>query len=604
MPDIWMDVDAALSEVPVNILALTDDTDFKARETGIVYNQAGMDLVFNFVTSAGAMTQTAVTPTTGGDYDWAHQGDGMYSIEIPAAGGASINNDTEGFGWFTGYATGVLPWRGPVIGFRAAGLNNVLIDSAYSVTRGLTGTALPAAAADAAGGLPVSDAGGLDLDTQIGTDIDEILVDTAVIGALGAGLTAVPWNSAWDAEVQSEVDDALVAQKLDHLVAAAESDDPVDNSIVAKLAASDGDWSGFSTAADSLEAIRDRGDAAWTTGSGTGLTALAQGTAQGGASGSVTLAAGESATSNLYNGTRVAITGGTGSGQSRLIVAYDGGTKVASVTPDWTTNPDNTSDYEIQAADGAVGFWRGSLPSPLVSGRVDADVGAIENADPTDTIRDSVVDDATRIDGSSVNAVEAKVDTVDGIVDAILVDTDELQAELADGGRTDVLIDTIDTVVDAIKTKTDNLPTDPADDSDIDAQLATIAGYLDTEVAAVLADTNELQGDLADGGRLDLILDAVLADTNELQTDDVPGLISALNDIAITDITGRQVVDSIPADGTLPTWEQAIYMVVQFLYERSVSGTTVTVKKVDGSSTLLTLTLDDQTDPTSITRAT
>lgn len=37
--------------------------------------------------------------------------------------------------------------------------------SNYSATRGLAGTALPAAAADAAGGLPISDAGGLDLDT-------------------------------------------------------------------------------------------------------------------------------------------------------------------------------------------------------------------------------------------------------------------------------------------------------------------------------------------------------------------------------------------------------------------------------------------------------
>ncbi len=37
----------------------------------------------------------------------------------------------------------------------------------YSATRGLSGTALPAAAADAAGGLPISDAGGLDLDTKL-----------------------------------------------------------------------------------------------------------------------------------------------------------------------------------------------------------------------------------------------------------------------------------------------------------------------------------------------------------------------------------------------------------------------------------------------------
>lgn len=128
MPDIWLDVDTAISEAPVNILPLLDDTDFKTRETGVAHNAAGMDLVWNFVTTAGAYTQTAVTPTTGGVYDWTHQGDGMYSIEIPASGGGSINNDAEGFGWFTGVATGVLPWRGPIIGFRAAAVNNALID--------------------------------------------------------------------------------------------------------------------------------------------------------------------------------------------------------------------------------------------------------------------------------------------------------------------------------------------------------------------------------------------------------------------------------------------------------------------------------------------
>lgn len=165
MADLWMDVDAALSEVPINLFPLIDDTDFKSIEASVVYNQAGLALKWNFVTTAGAFTQTAVTPTnTGGNYDFVNQGGGLYTIEIPASGGASINNDTEGCGWFTGVATGILPWRGPVIGFRAAGLNDALIDSAWSATRGLAGTALPAAAADAAGGLPISDAGGLDMD--------------------------------------------------------------------------------------------------------------------------------------------------------------------------------------------------------------------------------------------------------------------------------------------------------------------------------------------------------------------------------------------------------------------------------------------------------
>jgi hypothetical protein len=129
-----MDVDTALSEVPVNIFPLIDDTDFKTRETAVAYNAAGMDLVWNFVTPAGAFTQTAVTPTSGGNYDWTHQGDGMYTIEIPASGGASINNDTEGFGWFTGVCTGVLPWRGPIIGFRRAALNDLLIEGSTAST--------------------------------------------------------------------------------------------------------------------------------------------------------------------------------------------------------------------------------------------------------------------------------------------------------------------------------------------------------------------------------------------------------------------------------------------------------------------------------------
>lgn len=41
--------------------------------------------------------------------------------------------------------------------------------------------------------------------------VDDILADTAVIGAAGAGLSAIPWNAAWDAEVQSEATDALNA---------------------------------------------------------------------------------------------------------------------------------------------------------------------------------------------------------------------------------------------------------------------------------------------------------------------------------------------------------------------------------------------------------
>lgn len=158
MPDIWMDVDAALTEVPVNIMPLLDATDFKTIEDAVAYDAAGMALFWHFVTSAGAYSVTAVTPTTGGAYDWTDQGSaGIYTIEIPASGGASINNDTEGYGWFTGSATGVLPWRGPTIGFRAAAINDALCDGGDLLDVSVTQWLGTAAATPTTAGVPEVD---------------------------------------------------------------------------------------------------------------------------------------------------------------------------------------------------------------------------------------------------------------------------------------------------------------------------------------------------------------------------------------------------------------------------------------------------------------
>jgi len=198
MPDMWMDVDTALSEVPVNILALTDDTTFKDREEAVVYNQAGLDLVWNFITTAGAFTQTAVTPTDAGLHDWVNKGNGMYAIEIPASGG-TINNDTEGFGWFTGIATGILHWRGPIIGFRAAGLNNALIDGGDLLDVNVTHVAETA---------QTGNDNGADINTILARIVGTLAAGThnpqtgdsfARIGATGSGLTSLAQASAYTA---------------------------------------------------------------------------------------------------------------------------------------------------------------------------------------------------------------------------------------------------------------------------------------------------------------------------------------------------------------------------------------------------------------------
>lgn len=189
------------------------------------------------------------------------------------------------------------------------------------------------------------------------------------------------------------------------------------------------------------------------------------------------------------------------------------------------------------------------------------------------------------------------------------------------------------------------------------ANLATVAGYLDTEIAAILADTNELQTDWANGGRLDLILDArssqtsvdtidgivddILVDTAviglagagltgipwnaswdaEVQSECTDAL-NAYDPPTNTEMEARTIVaanyatasavssvlttamtESYSTDGSTATAAQVMYMVLAHLGECSIAGVTKTLKKLDGSTTAATFTLDSSTTPTSITRA-
>jgi hypothetical protein len=97
-----------------------------------------------------------------------------------------------------------------------------------------------------------------------GSDIADTLVDTAVIGAAGAGLTDLGgMSTGMKSEVESEANDALVALNLDHLMKIAVSDratmpEVVDDTVLANLMTkTDGDTSDFDPTTDSLEALRD-----------------------------------------------------------------------------------------------------------------------------------------------------------------------------------------------------------------------------------------------------------------------------------------------------------------------------------------------------------
>ncbi len=115
------------------------------------------------------------------------------------------------------------------------------------------------------------------------------------------------------------------------------------------------------------------------------------------------------------------------------------------------------------------------------------------------------------------------------------------------------------------------------------------------------------------GCKLQDTADAIETDTQDLQTQigaagagltAVPWNSSWDAEVQseVADALEETIADSIPSDGTRPSVKQALYMLTQFMLERAVSSTTVTVKKPDGSTSLFTLALDDATSPTSITR--
>ena len=209
-------------------------------------------------------------------------------------------------------------------------------------------------------------------------------------------------------------------------------------------------------------------------------------------------------------------------------------------------------------------------------------------------------------------------------------------------------VDAIDTVVDAILVDTGTTP---------DGKLNTIDDFLDTEVAAILADTNELQTDWANGGRLDALIDSIIAGVNvttiegvdatdAIQTSSSASLIAynldhlmktavASNADMTTEVTDGSVLSNImtktgdtsdyayatdsleglagvwttaltesyASDGAAATPAQLLYMIYCTVGEFSISGTTITGKKVDGSTTAMTWTINSASDPTSRTRA-
>lgn len=170
-------------------------------------------------------------------------------------------------------------------------------------------------------------------------------------------------------------------------------------------------------------------------------------------------------------------------------------------------------------------------------------------------------------------AVETTLISTNGLNAASLA-TDavtEIQTGLATQASVDVIDDFLDTEIAAIKAKTDNLPADPADASDIataftgvNTKLDTIDDFLDTEVAAIKAKTDNLPADPADASdiatsfsgvntKLDTIddfLDLEIA-AIKAKTDNLPADPADASDIATAFAalpTAAQIADAVLDD--------------------------------------------------------
>ena len=222
---------------------------------------------------------------------------------------------------------------------------------------------------------------------------------------------------------------------------------------------------------------------------------------------------------------------------------------------------------------------------------------------------------------------------------AILLDTADIQPNYA----TATALATVDTVVDGIQTDLSNgtdglgaIKADTAailtDTADIQPNYATSAALatVDTVVDTILVDTAAMQPlvakiPLSDGtitwnatalasvnaecdtaitdaalataanlATVDTVVDSILVDTAEI------GVAGA----GLTAILTTQMTEAYAADGTAPTLAEAVFLIQQTIGDFSIAGTTITTKKIDGSATAATYTLDDGTNPTSRTRAT
>lgn len=144
--------------------------------------------------------------------------------------------------------------------------------------------------------------------------------------------------------------------------------------------------------------------------------------ATAGAAGSVTMDAGAPSTTDFFKRNRVKIVSGTGAGQSRYISAQSG--QVLSVTPNWVTNPDSTSIFEIvdfgldasTLAELVNAIWDELRGSHTIAGTFGK---ALQDADLRAALLQTAIAESYSTDGSPATVVQLLYEIAQALTEVV-----------------------------------------------------------------------------------------------------------------------------------------------------------------------------------------
>lgn len=459
-----------------------------------------------------------------------------------------------------------------------------------------------------------------------------------------------------------------------------------------KVAVVDKDWRTTPTSASSYVIFAS-----------SGALHVNEGLAQGGAASTITLNTAASSTDDIYVGQTIFILGGAGQDQSRIVTAYNGTTKVATVHKAWDVTPGATSSY-VMLPLPAIGDYIANATPALIADQVwDELLSAAEHNTPNSAGRrlrqaqafQGYFDGAVYIDG--VNGAAGTTIDDNGTVESpsdTLADATVLAAALGyrkfisapntvltmssgytgyvfdgDGYGVDINSQAIDScrfynagiqpatatsaalnrpffrdcLVGAggifsvgpsvyencliehiqvnlageyIMNQCGNAHSDGSDttiDCGIGIGPTSITmhkwsgnvTFSNLEAGDVLIIDGVQGGEITlNGADATVEVSGVCTVVNNLTGSPTVDTVGVLNETEITsNLLTTQMTESYAADGVAPTLSQALFLIQQMLAEHAAVSTTLTVKRLDGTTTAATFTFDDASNPTSITRS-